>query len=71
MKIKKKDFDKTIDDTYWDGVQAGIRFALYNPTEAEKYKDDVSALKLLVKNMMPKIREVVNALSSYFRMEDE
>lgn len=45
MKIKKKEYQKQLDDKYWNGVQAGIKFALNNPKEADKYKDNIAYLR--------------------------
>ena len=31
MKISKKEYNKKLDDAYWNGVQAGMKQALENP----------------------------------------
>lgn len=37
MKIKKKRYKKELDDAYWRGVDAGIRFAQERPDMAENF----------------------------------
>ena len=45
MKIKKKEYEKKLDDMYWKGVEAGINLAVNNPTMAERYKDNIPLLR--------------------------
>ena len=58
MKIKKKQYEKELLDRYWQGVQAGMRFALEYPKDAEKYVDNIP----LLRNMAEKSAEVMNRL---------
>lgn len=37
MKIKKKRYKKELNDAYWRGVDAGIRFAKERPDMAENF----------------------------------
>jgi len=37
MKIKKKEYEKTLRDEYWRGVEAGIKFAQRNPDMAQDF----------------------------------
>ena len=58
MKIKKKQYEKELSDRYWQGVQMGMRFALENPKDAEKYVDNIP----LLRNMAEKSAEVMSRL---------
>ena len=37
MKIKKKKYEKDLEDAFWRGVDAGIRFAKARPDMAESF----------------------------------
>ncbi len=62
MKIKKSEYDKNIEDTYWRGVKAGIEFALNNPNLAAEYKDNVPGLKAIVDKLKDVMQCLANAL---------
>ena len=62
MKIKKSEYDKNIEDTYWRGVKAGIEFALNNPSLAAEYKDNVPGLKAIVDKLKDAMQCLANAL---------
>ncbi len=66
MKIKKKVYYDEIDNAYWNGVKAGINFALQNPKDAEQYKDNVELLKIKVKGAMKVISKITEALNKAF-----
>jgi hypothetical protein len=66
MKIKKSEYEKNIEDTYWRGVKAGMEFALNNPSLAEKYKDNVSGLKAIVDKLGDAMQCLADAISEVF-----
>lgn len=37
MKIKKKRYEKELQDAYWRGVDAGIKYALNDPERAKRF----------------------------------
>lgn len=49
MKIKKKEYYKQLDDRYWKGVNAGIKFAIDNPETAKNYINRTEALRIITK----------------------
>ena len=69
MKIKKTEYEKKLDDKYWEGVEAGIKFALQNPNVALKYADNIPALRTVVKNISNVVKNAADAISRLFRLE--
>ena len=65
MKIKKSKHEKDIDDAYWRGVHAGIRYTIKNYENALKYEDSVEELRLYVKRVTPVIKNFAELLSKY------
>ncbi len=51
MKIKKKEYNKKIEETYWNGVEVGMKSALENPDLAKKYLENPKAIQDEVKKM--------------------
>lgn len=62
-------------DRFWDGVNAGIKYALRSPDEAEKYKDDIQALRNqteAAEKMILRINDIIkNAFSGRKNKNDE
>ena len=67
MKIKKKEYYKQLDDHYWDGVNAGMKFALNNPEEARKYVDKSEALRKIAETAMEALKPLTNAINNLFK----
>ena len=66
MKIKKKEYQKQLDDRFWKGVNAGMKFALNNPEEAKKYIDRTEALKIIVERTSKAFEALTNAINKLF-----
>lgn len=66
MKIKKKEYQKQLNDSYWDGVNAGMKFALNNPEEARKYVDKSEALRKIAENAMEALKPISKAIHNLF-----
>lgn len=71
MKIKKKQYEKELADRYWDGIQAGMRFALRSPEYAEKYADNIGDLRKIVENAMPSIQRMCDEVIRIFTRKGE
>ena len=69
MKIKKSEYEKKLDDKYWEGIEAGIKFALQNPNIALKYVDNIPALRIAVKHMSNVVKNASDAISRLFRLD--
>jgi hypothetical protein len=67
MKIKKKEYYKNLNDSYWDGVNTGMKFALNNPEEARKYVDRSEALRKIVETATEAIKPLANAINNLFK----
>ena len=67
MKIKKKEYHKQLDDHYWNGVNAGMKFALNNPEEAKKYVDKSEALRKIAETAMEALKPLTNAINNLFK----
>lgn len=48
MKIKRKEYEKELADRYWDGMKAGINFALDHPEDAARIRNNTQALRKVV-----------------------
>lgn len=66
MKIKKKEYYKQLDDRYWDGVNAGMKFALNNPDDAKRYIDRTEALRKISENAAKAFEGIGKAISNFF-----
>ena len=66
MKIKKKEYYKNLNDRYWEGVNAGIKFALNNPEEAKRYVNRTEALRKISENAAKAFEGIGKAISNYF-----
>lgn len=66
MKIKKKEYRKQLNDSYWDGVNAGMKFALNNPEEAKKYVDKTETLRKITETAIEALKPLANAISNFF-----
>ena len=66
MKIKKKEYQKQLDDHYWEGVNAGIKFALNNPNDAKRYVDRTEALRKISENAAKAFEGLGKAISNLF-----
>lgn len=71
MKIKKKEYQKQLDDRYWEGVNAGIKFALKSPEEAEIYVDRTEALRKISENAAKAFEGLGKALSNIFGSKED
>lgn len=67
MKIKKKEYQKQINDKFWEGVNAGMKFALNNPDDARRYIDRTEALRKISENAAKAFEGIGKALSNIFR----
>ena len=61
MKIKKKTYQKELKDSYWRGVEAGIRYAKERPDVVNDY--DISTIRATTE----KAQEVLKMLCETFR----
>lgn len=66
MKIKKEEYRKQLNDSYWDGVNAGMKFALNNPEEAKKYVDKSEALGKIAETAMEALKPLTKAINNFF-----
>ena len=66
MKIKKKEYQKQLKDHYWDGVNAGMKFALNNPDDARRYIDRTEALRTIVEKATKAFEGLGKAISNLF-----
>lgn len=66
MKIKKKEYQKQLDDRYWDGVNAGMKFALNNPDDAKRYIDRTEALRAITGTAAKAFEKLEKAISNLF-----
>lgn len=71
MKIKKKEYHKQLDDRYWEGVNAGIKFALNNPEDAKRYVDRTEALRKISENAAKAFEGLGKVLSNIFTSKGE
>ena len=67
MKIKKKDYEKQLADNYWNGVKAGINYALDHPEEAEKYRNRTEMLRKFTEQSAAAMRKLSETLSTLFK----
>jgi hypothetical protein len=66
MKIKKKEYQKQLNDRFWEGVNAGMKFALNNPEEAKKYVDRTEALRTIIERTSKAFEGLTNAINKLF-----
>ena len=66
MKIKKKEYQKQLNDSYWDGVNAGMKFALDNPEEAKRYVDKTEALRKIIETAIEALKPLANVINNFF-----
>lgn len=66
MKIKRSEYEKNIEDTYWRGVKAGMEFALNNPSLAEEYRDNLPGLKAIVDKLRDAMQCLADTISEVF-----
>ena len=59
MKIKKKEYNKKIEESYWNGVEVGMNSALENPDLAKKYLENPKLIQ-------DEIKKIKNALVKVF-----
>lgn len=59
MKIKKEEYNKKIEEAYWNGVEVGMNSALENPDFAKKYLENPKAIQ-------DKIKKLKNVLVKVF-----
>ena len=67
MKIKRKEYEKQLDDKYWDGVKFGLNFALDNPTMAERYRNNIPVLRAMANKASEAMQNLAKGLSDVFR----
>ena len=67
MKIKKKEYQKQLDNRFWEGVNAGMKFALQNPVKAEQYVDHIEVLRLQVERVKEAFQVLSDAIHNYFK----
>lgn len=66
MKIKKKEYQKQLDNKFWEGVNAGIKFTLNNPDDAKRYVNRTEALRKISENATKAFEGIGKAISNYF-----
>lgn len=66
MKIKKKEYQKQLDDKYLEGVNEGMKFALDNPEEARQYVDTSEALIKIAENVIEALKPLDNIINNCF-----
>lgn len=71
MKIKKKEYQKQINDKFWEGVNAGMNFALNNPDDARRYVNRIEALRKISENAAKAFEGLGKALSNIFTSKGE
>lgn len=62
MKIKKKEYNKALQDMYWRGVKAGISFALDSPKTAKKYADNIDGLRFVSERAKTIVDSIVKSI---------
>ena len=60
MKIKKKEYNKKIEESYWNGVEIGMKSALENPEVAKMYLANPKAVQ-------NELKSIKNTLMKVFR----
>lgn len=65
MKIKKKRYKKELDDAYWRGVDAGIRFALEKPDLAESF--NVEQIRAITSKLQKVFASIGESLTKAFK----
>ena len=71
MKIKKKEYQKQLNDRYWEGVNVGMKFALNNPNDAKRYVDRTEALRKISENAAKAFEGLGKALSNIFGSKED
>lgn len=66
MKIKKKEYQKQLNDRYWKSVNAGMKFALNNPDDAKRYIDRTEALRKVTENAAKAFDGLGKVISNLF-----
>lgn len=63
MKIKKKEYNRQLQDKYWEGVQMGMRIGIDNPGMAKKYVDNIPMLRQNVDRAGEILKGIVKSIS--------
>lgn len=66
MKIKRKEYEKQLDDKFWDGVKFGLNFALDNPTAAERYRNNIPLMRAMTNKASEVMQNLAKGLSELF-----
>lgn len=66
MKIKRKEYNKKLDDAYWNGVQAGMKYAVENPKSAEKYADDIQYMRTVCEKAYKALKKLAKHIAKSF-----
>lgn len=66
MKIKKKEYQKQLDDKYWDGVKVGMEFALDHPEEAKNCLNRLLLIRNTTEKLLKAFEPVSDAIAKVF-----
>lgn len=66
MKIKKKEYQQQLDDRYWEGVKAGMRFAIDHPEEAKRQINHIEVMRSTVEKMSKAFQPLVDAIHKLY-----
>lgn len=66
MKIKKKEYRSQLNDRFWEGVNAGMKFALNNPDDARRYIDRTEVLRKITENAAKAFEGIGKAINTFF-----
>ena len=71
MKIKKEEYRNQLNDRFWEGVNAGMKFALNNPDDAKRYIDRTEALRAIVEKATKAFEGLGKVISNLFNNNSE
>lgn len=69
MKIKKKEYKKELQDSYWRGVEAGIKFAKERPDLADNF--NVTQTRAIIDKVQKVFTEMGEGLIKAFAGADK
>jgi len=65
MKIKKKNYERELQDSYWRGVEAGIKFAKERPDLADNF--NVTQMRAIIDKAQKVFTEIGEGLIKAFK----
>lgn len=66
MKIKKKEYQKQLNNKFWEGVNTGIKFTLNNPDDAKRYVNRIEGLRKITESAAKAFEGLGKAISNLF-----